>query len=1109
MAEKILIHYGHAVVYTSSSSNAVGTTTSTTLRTVTAHDDTVAKYVRKFGKPYTIKEVTAAAVDTPRGSGSHSWSYKFYGVASDGTETLLGTLEDDGTPAFTQGSTLSTACAYVRIDLVGGTGNISITNNDTLTITTDLDTDLSVVLSGESYTAPGSVTVMPWYLSQTGSTYYDQDMTVGGARHTPDGTQALPYFTINAALATLGGAFTICAILDSEDYDEVITLGTDTWEIQAVLGQTPRHCPGIGARSSRHMTHDGNNSDTIYVGASGSDSTGNGKYQTPYATPYAGVNAAGTKNYVVVIDSNTYSGTAVVSSTRTRTLETAWKKTPKIVRGASSVQVTGFNDFGLSMYGFEIDCLGTGYGFYGGYAHTWTGEFSDNTVYNAQNGVYLAYGTGDFYGNGGDVRRNKIYSCSKGIEIYISNLTAPHTYSGDISYNKIYGCGLNGIQVQVFDSVATTSVIDYDIVHNQISACGGNGIYFVYTATIIYNNVTWQIVLDHNSVYKCKWGLTVNLPQNPSPPPTGPTDNNVYRSNIFYGSSLYDVVSATATTHTYSTIVTEFGSTTLSTGCTTTPPVFCFSGTTPYRLGLATTSTAQRRTADDSDDMGANLYAIRLEASTIKLNGIEFYGWEGYMQAIYCPTVQTELSMKWCNVKRYEGIGVECYSETATETDWVILNCLIYRNGEGVSVSTLASFNSITYSVLALNYKYGAALMTDDQTFTHNTVYNNFDVGLYLGSGVSGSITLQDGIYNENTNYGIFAANADMASIFLQYVAITDAVSDTIDKTGTTVIFVDPLFISTEDGSEDFRLKRIADGYVYDSGCLGFASDGTDLGAWQTTTATSEESWKKYELPLLPGTLQYNNGLTDYSEVRDALGGIDNIATGRKKRFSFAYPPNAYTTGPLRKKLEYFSGLVKTRENNLVDDDTLFLLHLKPDTFMDSGTGATVNGTLKTIMDSGKDWVEDEHKGWWACVKVLESTDLVIDATAKTGTRSVASWTTDQWAGYIIYIRGYYYRIVSNTGTVLTISDPNDTLTSETLATWALEKHFKILSNTETALTVEDLDAELPTGTYSYYIDYIKVRVVNPSFGWTMNNYIWDATREYRKAGFGIDFEEV
>ena len=241
--ELILLHYLHAIDYLEEDQNAIGATTSTTLRTLPTPTGDIA-YVRKFGLDYEITDVTD--IEDPIDA---NMTFRVY--ALDGT--LLGSRTGGG--AFVDGSTVATAQGcYMEIEASGG----AVVVLATITIDTDVDAGgKTFVCAAETIQEGDTLTL---YLSDTTSTYYDNNYMYGGARHTSVLNNAdLPYFHPDTAIAACASANDDgVEVLDSAIYEMETTISLADFYIYASIGQTPTLTNGIGARVTREVEHDGN-----------------------------------------------------------------------------------------------------------------------------------------------------------------------------------------------------------------------------------------------------------------------------------------------------------------------------------------------------------------------------------------------------------------------------------------------------------------------------------------------------------------------------------------------------------------------------------------------------------------------------------------------------------------------------------------------------------------------------------------------------------------------------------------------------------------------------------------------------------------------------------
>ena len=256
MNDNALIHYNRTREYTITPINMVGATTDTTARTITTPASGTTNYVRKFGNPYLVEDITGDTYGATRSSAGNGWKFEFRGVSTD---TLLYTIEDtDGSVTATDGSSVATAEA-VKIVLSWVKGTMAVTDGTSIDITTtgnpDAYNSLTVLLPGENLTA-GTYDIN-LYVSDAGSTYYDSEYKHGGYRHTPAvGDDQFTYFSVQDAYTALASR-SIAHVLDSELYHQrngvAQTFSAKT--IQSALGETPSLVRAVGASVYREFIH--------------------------------------------------------------------------------------------------------------------------------------------------------------------------------------------------------------------------------------------------------------------------------------------------------------------------------------------------------------------------------------------------------------------------------------------------------------------------------------------------------------------------------------------------------------------------------------------------------------------------------------------------------------------------------------------------------------------------------------------------------------------------------------------------------------------------------------------------------------------------------------
>jgi hypothetical protein len=359
---------------------------------------------------------------------------------------------------------------------------------------------------------------------------------------------------------------------------------------------------------------------------------------------------------------------------------------------------------------------------------------------------------------------------------------------------------------------------------------------------------------------------------------------------------------------------------------------------------------------------------------------------------------------------------------------------------------------------------------------------------------------LKNTIIDGNGLYGIDSE----VSTSPTYICNADAVNSYVYQSSTTNITDAPLMVDPD--NNDFRIKTKEIGYNVESPCKGTADDGYDMGAYLYEYSVATDSWKKFQLEFDPlnmnDILQPKGGI----EFEDASGNYSNWMKGMRSIFPLVWGENSATSERQMKMVRYLQSKIPGRENTHTDDNCRMRLHLQKDSYYGTGSG-TVDATAKTLTDSLATYYPIEKKGWHVSIICESQAAAVVDATAKTITKAGAGWTVNAWTGYYFYQNNMYFYILSNTATVLTVSDGNNYLTTSASFTAQIIRPFKILTNDETILTLRDDDSELVSGTYSYFIDFVECRVKLDPFQAQQGIFSW--TKWKTKSGAKLTLEEI
>jgi hypothetical protein len=1049
MSDRILINYKKSQSYTRTDSNVIGATTSTTLRTITTPAAGTTNYVRKFGKAYFIEDITGDTYGATRSTAGNGWKFEFRGVTTD---TLLYTIQDNaGVVTITDGSSVGTAEAvYCKLIWIQGTMNV--TNGSSIALTTtgnpDAYNSITVLLPGEGVTS-GAYDI-DLYIAENGSTYYDSNYRHGGYRHTPlVGDERFAYLHPEDADTALG-ARTIVHILDSEKYqcrEYSVTAGA-TW--QAALGQTPEifNIQGPYEYADEPAT-DYNNINTYFIDFLNGNDSNTGDYQNPLKTLYQAGISATKRGAAVSYRVFTTSANQVLSNSVTNiaTVFPAYGNTLSI--STTGTFGTG-NMYNVKLSSTTVSAIG--------YVSYYNCEVSGSAYLTAPAAVTVTYRDSFFY-----------------------NITTRGTQSG-VNASR---CVFDNVGESEYCFQSATGGVGVTLRNCVIKNCNqglriqGNNAADVRQC-VFYGNTTGIYAasasgFNQNCLDNIFWNNTTDLYNDSTSIPT--FDYCIYQT-LDFGTTGNWTAGA-------NTILNE-------------DPLFIDASNNIFTTEL--TGPAQK-VAADGYDIGLRDHCLLISGNDTEINGFILNGNNTTKSAVYAEGSYTGTALKWNTIYNYLGVATEGYgSGTVTGA---VSNCNLNNNGDGVSY-----YNDFDNCLIYKNSKNGIYANIENTTIDFCTIYLNNNNVYFDNSGSLGII--KDSIIYNATNLEI---KSDVYVVTVTYSCSTTNVDSLVDISSSTNILDDPLYISTTDGSENFRFKRKEAGYLFDSPCLGIASDGGDLGAYENNYTISSYSWRKYQLEYNPQKNEHFSMVKNAQGEDNILGDFTLYTDAQKRKFPMIFP--SYATKEQRLKIQYLNSFHPSRANGLTRDDTIMRMSLLPDTLLETGESATLDYTntwdsidnLVKITDSNKSWVENQFRGYHLSIEFDSATDAVIDATAKTITKSGA-FTGSDWTGYFIKHNDYFYYITSNTDDVLTVLDPDSTLINETKSI-KVEKYFKIVSNDTQDLYIYDEDSELSglDGAYDYVIDFIEVVVQNDDQKFMQNLY--SETAENTKSQSSLFLEEA
>ena len=500
--EKCLVHYLKQTTYNNDPENQVGTDAdhvslfpdASYFRTVPTPTGDIA-YVRKFGVAHTIKDLTNLS---DPGVANLTWTVK----TSDGV-TTYGSRANGG--AYTDGSTTSDLTGII-LECSAAGGAATLPANMTLT---DADFGALTVILPQEIVADGATLIL--YISAGGSSYYDTSYMYGGDRHTPAlYSTRYSYFDIATAYGALAASNGDgVEILDSQTYDEELTLNQDDIVIYSTSGQSPTITRGIGARVTREVSTQYNNSTAIYFNESG-DNADAGTWQAPKLTIAGAIAARAAED--VVYGGTGASGTAeftltVAITINAFTIEPDYGYIPTITQGSGGVtDIIDLNNNG-TIRGFNVKTEYSGIT----YPAIFTNPYNiyDCYIYRGNLASIYAFVYHKDYAVAGNLSMNFKNNYVYNMRVFYGSINDGITLTADFDNNR-FQFELNVLSdLFVFNpSAAATSNLDLTMTNNEfkiINAYSGTCINIFGTVLTVDGNI------DNNTFFSSVKNNTVGI----------------------------------------------------------------------------------------------------------------------------------------------------------------------------------------------------------------------------------------------------------------------------------------------------------------------------------------------------------------------------------------------------------------------------------------------------------------------------------------------------------------------------------------------------------------------------------------------------------------------
>jgi hypothetical protein len=1034
MTERLCVDYGHTRVYYETDLNAVGATDSLTLRPAPAAPGANDAYVKKYGTPYPATDVTGAVKVVPRGAAGNVGTYRIY--AAEGGGTLLGTVTDSGVSNFGDGGVVA-ANTDVFIVLTCGVGAYTCNNGDVLQIGTDIDVALNVILSGETVSAAAGNAII-WYVSSSGSTYYESTYRYGGARHTPVLASAkYPYFDPFAAYtACAAGVGTIVEVIDSEFYANHtgtdFDIGVANFDIHSASGYTPTIKCNVGAATTRFLW-ERNNSNAIYVNENGNDADA-GTWQAPKLTLNAAwVAAAGARDVVyggfnATVNGALYNETLTMNAAHFLLVEEGYL--PRITYTVPWViNVTAANA-GVA-----------GWTFVGGYVQI-------NGAANFQ--VFDC----TFEGGAGSALFVNAVQLNL-VRCDLRNCVQDVTLSGActlVATHNFFHASTNGISLGGANSAGNiTDNVFYDL---NCGIFGAPGI--DYTGT-----------LEHNLFYRNYLGIFVQVAL------TATIDYCIFVAHESVGINTTGASAGDWNCFWDNTV--DFGGFYVDGGNSrfADPRLAAPVSTGEARhLGPTANSAA---VVSAVTDIGPRLRIFDVSQNGLNFDGIIFDGGDTWFNAIHWDSNRTGTTVSWCTFQHFGGMALNVRAVAAGGHTF---NNLLFSEC-GSAINDVQGGNTTTECAAMWIDRIGFYYdQTNGHVITHLSV-GSAEYGVYFGSLAAG-IQFADSVIGQCTQNSVYSE----VYVFLTYVCVESDVSLNVDISDPSNMHRDPLFIWA---TSDLHLRTIENGFPFDSPAKDAASDGYDMGAYLMARGLTDEGYRTYGFEL--DSIAVDEPVTAKGpasfETSDGKGSM--AAKAFRRGYKISWDGSSAMTPTFRAWIEYLASQIPNDDQGVTELQAVLRLSLRPVTYQYGPEAGVVDDNAETITVAGAGLVPNRWRGFDATVRHSHHADGVLDAVNHTLTVGGGPWGTDEWAGYWFRqqvteacgaIYDHHFKILSNNANVLTFSDPFGlAVTVAAGFVFDIESDHKILSHDEEIFCVEDEDWLLRDGTFDFIIDHFRCRV--------------------------------
>jgi parallel beta-helix repeat protein len=365
-------------------------------------------------------------------------------------------------------------------------------------------------------------------------------------------------------------------------------------------------------------------------------------------------------------------------------------------------------------------------------------------------------------------------------------------------------------------------------------------------------------------------------------------------------------------------------------------------------------------------DQKWNDYFLKLQ-SDVEINNISFITRIGG-NAIYADS--NNPTIKYSSFQDFQLYPIKDAANLTIE------NLKINDCENGVEVTgTLSAKNNVIYNIeeKAINHS-GTSAMIEN-----NTIYN-VDYGFYL----SGSLTTSN--IKNNIFYHCRSGLYSVGTVTMQFcVYARCSLGDFVSTQNCTI--GNPLFVNTDEGSEDLQIKTSVNYDILDSPAKQFGDDGKDAGAYDFQYTEHEKDAIEIELDIMPLGFAVRMNRSDFLTKQTLAGAPSINFSDCWFEFDLNFPQQCNISATMARKIQ------RLQRNRTA----VWYKPANQSGYTDNSGDCTVQ--MRKIDDYPEAMAELEIKNPDYEVCVLED--------------AMQSWDEQKWAGWTLTLNdGDNYRII-------------------------------------------------------------------------------------------------